>query len=411
MNMRKLPALLVILALLLCLAACGEAPAAAPTGTPAPTAAPATAAPAPTAAQATDAPASPPENVPVIGDLRYEETVPLEYADQFAIYRYEGGYSFIDMLNSDKILVVPEGKPVPDGLAKDVVVVQLPLNHIYMAATSAMALFDGLNALDTIDFVGSKNWYTENAVKAMESGAFRYAGKYNAPDYEQLLDGGCRLAVESTMILHNPEVKEKLIEVGIPTIVERSSYEEHPLGRTEWIKMYGALLGMEDRAEALFLGEVEKVRALEALESTGKTVAFFYVNSSGNVVTYKTEGYVPSMIRIAGGQYIFTDLGLEDSSKLSTINMNMEQFYNTAVKADIIIYNCSIASQLYTLQDLLDLSPVLEDFKAVKDGQVWCTTESMFQQTDKMGTIIQEMNRIFSGQTDGSDLEYIFHLQ
>ncbi len=140
-------------------------------------------------------------------------------------------------------------------------------------------------------------------------------------------------------------------------------------------------------------------------------MAFFYVNSSGNVVTYKTEGYVPSMIRIAGGQYIFTDLGLEDSSKLSTINMNMEQFYNTAVKADIIIYNCSIASQLYTLQDLLDLSPVLEDFKAVKDGQVWCTTESMFQQTDKMGTIIQEMNRIFSGQTDGSDLEYIFHLQ
>ncbi len=411
MNMRKLPALLVILALLLCFAACGESPAAAPTGTPAPTAAPATAAPAPTAAQATDAPASPPENVPVIGDLRYEETVPLEYADQFAIYRYEGGYSFIDMLNSDKILVVPEGKPVPDGLAKDVVVVQLPLNHIYMAATSAMALFDGLNALDTIDFVGSKNWYTENAVKAMESGAFRYAGKYNAPDYEQLLDGGCRLAVESTMILHNPEVKEKLIEVGIPTIVERSSYEEHPLGRTEWIKMYGALLGMEDRAEALFLGEVEKVRALEALESTGKTVAFFYVNSSGNVVTYKTEGYVPSMIRIAGGQYIFTDLGPEDSSKLSTINMNMEQFYNTAVKADIIIYNCSIASQLYTLQDLLDLSPVLEDFKAVKDGQVWCTTESMFQQTDKMGTIIQEMNRIFSGQTDGSDLEYIFHLQ
>ena len=91
--------------------------------------------------------------------------------------------------------------------------------------------------------------------------------------------------------------------------------------------------------------------------------------------------------------------------------MNMEQFYNTAVKADIIIYNCSIASQLYTLQDLLDLSPVLVDFKAVKDGQVWCTTESMFQQTDKMGTIIQEMNRIFSGQTDGSDLEYIFHLQ
>ena len=406
MNIRKLAALLLVLALMLCLGACGDAPAQTPTAAPAPTSVP-----VPSAIPDTDPPVPVPENVPVIGDLRYLETVPLEYADQFAIYRYEGGYSFIDMLNSDRILVVPEGKPVPDGLEKDVVVVQLPLDHIYLAATSAMALFDGLDALNTISFVGSKSWYTENAVKAMENGEFIYAGKYNAPDYEQLMDGRCRLAVESTMILHNPEVKEKLIEVGIPAIVERSSYEEHPLGRTEWIKMYGALLGLEDRAEALFRGEVDKVKSLEALESTGKTVAFFYINSSGNVVTYKTEGYVPAMIRIAGGQYIFTDLGLDDSSKLSTINMNMEQFYNTAVKADVIIYNCSIASQLYTLQDLLGLSSVLEDFKAVKEGQVWCTTESMFQQTDKMGTIIQEMNRIFSETTDGSDLEYIFRLQ
>ena len=41
-----------------------------------------------------------PADVPVVGDLKYESTVPLEYADQFAIYCYEGGYRFIDMKNS-----------------------------------------------------------------------------------------------------------------------------------------------------------------------------------------------------------------------------------------------------------------------------------------------------------------------
>ena len=129
------------------------------------------------------------------------------------------------------------------------------------------------------------------------------------------------------------------------------------------------------------------------------------------MVTYKTEGYVPAMIRIAGGEYVFTDLGMDDESKLSTINMNMEEFYNTAKDADVFIYNCSIASQLYTLDDFLGLSPVLEDCKAVREGNVWCTTESMFQQTDKMGTIIQEMNAIFSGEAENRELTYMFKLQ
>ena len=348
---------------------------------------------------------------PVVGDLKYESTVPLEYADQFAIYKYEGGYSLIDMVESDRMLVVPEGKEVPDGLDQDIVVVQQPLSHIYMAATSAMALFDAIDALDTITFVGTQHWYIENAIQAMEDGRFVYAGKYNTPDYEMLFHQGCQLAIESTMILHNPEVKEKMTELGIKTVVERSSYEDHPLGRTEWVKLYGTLLGKEAEADAAFRAEVDKIKALEGLESTGKTVAFFYVNSNGNVVTYKTNGYVPAMIRIAGGEYIFNDLGLDDDSKLSTVNMNMEEFYYTAKDADIIIYNCSIVSQLHTLEEFLEQSPVLKDFKAVKEGNVWCTSRSMFQQTDKMGTIIQEMNAIFTGAAQGDELTYIFKLQ
>ena len=409
MQMKRFLAALLALALTLALTGCGGAKS-----EPAPAA---TA--APTAAQAdgtADAPAATPrpgeENAPAIEGLTYESTAELTYADQFAIYRYEGGYRYIDMKSSDKMLVVPEGKPVPKGLAKDVVVVQQPLQHVYLPATSVMALFDALDALDRISFVGSKTWYTENATAAMERGDFVYAGKYNTPDYEMLLAGGCDLAIESTMILHNPEVKEKLVEIGIKTVVERSSYEDHPLGRTEWIKVYGTLLGLEDKADAVFSAQMEKVKALEALAPTGKTVAFFYVNTQGNVVTYKSEGYLPAMIRIAGGEYIFSDLGKDDDTgKLSTVNMSMEQFYHAAVNADVIIYNCSIAAQLHTLGDLTSLSPVLADFKAVKEGNAWCTTESMYQQTDKMGTIIEEMNKIFSGQTDGSDLEYIFRLE
>ena len=41
-------------------------------------------------------------------------------------------------------------------------------------------------------------------------------------------------------------------DLDIPVFVDYSSYESHPLGRTEWIKVYGAMLNKEKEAEAFF---------------------------------------------------------------------------------------------------------------------------------------------------------------
>ena len=54
------------------------------------------------------------------------------------------------------------------------------------------------------------------AREAMENGKILYAGKYSAPDYELITSQNCRLALESTMIYHNPEVKEQLERAGHP---------------------------------------------------------------------------------------------------------------------------------------------------------------------------------------------------
>ena len=78
---------------------------------------------------------------------------------------------------------------------------------------------------------------------------------------ELLLGQGCKFAIENSMILHNPEVKEKLEELGIPVLIERSSYEKHPLGRLEWIRLFGVLL---IRAEwnGIFREQVERVQPI-----------------------------------------------------------------------------------------------------------------------------------------------------
>ncbi len=349
--------------------------------------------------------------IPQFSGLKYEETVETEFATEFTVYRYQGGYSYIDIKDGDKIMVVPEGGKAPSDTPADAVVIKQPVKNIYMAATNIMALFDAMDGLGYIKFseLEADGWANENARKALEDGRIIYAGKYSAPDYEMLIGGGCGLAVENTMIYHSPEVKEKLEELGIPVIVDRSSYENHPLGRTEWVKLFGEIIGKAEEANAAFRSQAEKIEAFGSRENTGKTVAFFYINSRGNVVTYKGDGYIPAMIETSGGEYILKDL--VDDSKLSNINMSMEEFYSRASDVDIIIYNSSIAAELHTLDQFLSLSNVLSDFKAVKEGNVWCTSKSMFQETDKMGSIMEDMHKIITGTAgDGESLNYIHKL-
>ena len=350
-------------------------------------------------------------DVPQFDGLKYEETVKTEFATEYKIYRYQGGYSYIDIKDGDKIMVVPEGGKAPSDTPAEAIVIKQPVQNIYMAATNIMALFDAMDGLGFIKFseLEADGWANENARKALKDGSIVYAGKYSAPDYEMLIGGGCGLAVENTMIYHSPEVKEKLEELGIPVIVDRSSYENHPLGRTEWVKLFGEMIGKEKEAEEAFKVQAEKIRSFGSKDNTGKTVAFFYINSRGNVVTYKGDGYIPAMIEISGGEYILKDI--VDDNKLSNINMSMEEFYSRAADADIIIYNSSIAAELHALDEFLALSNVLSDFKAVKEGNVWCTSKSMFQETDKMGSIMEDMHNIITGAAgDGSSLNYIHKL-
>lgn len=112
----------------------------------------------------------------------------------------------------------------------------------------------------------------------MEAGDILYAGKYSMPDYERILSEGCRLAIENMMITHTPEVQEQLEGFGIPVLVDRSSYESHPLGRMEWVKLYGVLMGREAEAEAAFKAQTETLDEISHQENTGKTVAFFYLD-------------------------------------------------------------------------------------------------------------------------------------
>ncbi|MBR0455988.1 MAG: ABC transporter substrate-binding protein [Firmicutes bacterium] len=350
------------------------------------------------------------ESVPEIDGLAYESTLDLQRATEYSVYRYEGGYDLIDIHGFQRFLIVPEGGAVPENLESDIIVLQKPIDDIYLAATATMAMFCSIDAIDSIRMssVPKESWTFDEPKEAMEKGDIIFAGKYSAPDYETILKEGCDLALESTMIDHTPEVKEMLEDLGIPVMVDRSSYESDPMGRAEWIKLYGVLTDHEEQAEEFFAGQMESIKALDDFKNTEKTVAFFYISTDGKAVVRRSTDYIPKMIEIAGARYIFKNL--DDESGRTSIDVSMETFYDTAVDADYIIYNGSIDGSVKTMDDLIAKDPIMKKLTAVKNNNCWVTGSAMYQRTDIVSEMILDFHKLFS-EKNPTDLKYLKKLE
>ena len=361
-----------------------------------------------------ESPSSPAQADETQADFQAESAYPLEYAKEFTVDECTGGTRLITIQNA-RYLVVPESSTVPNGLSEDITVLQKPLENVYLVSTSAMDPILKLDALSAVTLSGTsaENWYLPEAKEAMENGEISYAGKYSAPDYELIVSANCGLAIENTMIYHTPEVKEQLEKFGIPVLVERSSYESDPLARMEWVKLYGILFDKEAEAETFFNEQVQHIRPLLGQDTTGKTAAFFSVTSNNLVTVRKSNDYVAKMIGMAGGEYVFSDLS-DNGNNLATINLSLEEFYAGAKDADVLIYNSTIEGKIETTEQLLSKCPMLADFKAVQNGNVWCTTQSLFQESMELPDLILDMNRVFTAESPNAvnedELKFLTHV-
>lgn len=348
-------------------------------------------------------PAAEESSAPQWQALSFDRELPLRYATQFSVSYAGEDYTRITIGSEQTFLVVAEGAAEPEGVPADVTVLKRPLSSIYLVATAAMDYFSQLDAIETISLSGQKEdaWYIEDAKAAMQAGTMVYAGKYSAPDYETILARGCELAIENTMIYHTPEVVEQLESIGVPVLVERSSYESEPLGRMEWLKLYAALLGKEDAAQEIYDTLMAQLDGVLQQQPTGQRVSFFYITTSGAVNVRKSGDYIAKCIRLAGGDYVSFDES-EEENALSTMTIQMESFYSGAVDADVLIYNSTIDGEIKTIDELLAKSPLLANFKAVQNGNVWCISKDFYQESLALGDMILDVNAILNDQTAAS---------
>ncbi len=368
----------------------------------------------------------------------------LLYAKQFTVDMYRQGnsapYSLITVKDDGKFLVVPHGCKAPKNVDKDIKVINEGTGNYYVANSAAMDFFISIDALHMVSFTSTEknDWGILDVAKAMEEGGLSFVGKYNSPDFEALLSKGVTFAIENTMIYHKPEIKEQLERLGITVLVDHASYEESPLGRLEWVKLYGVISGKNKEAEMYFDSEIERIsHIVEKADNTGsgdtgvesgksgndnpgavnegtsesdtkKKVAYFYISPKGYAVVRKSGDYVPKMIEMAGGSYVPASIKNEDEDALSTMHMDLETFYASVKDADVIIYDTTINGDVKSVQELVTAYPILQDMKAVKSGNVWITGQDMYQFSAHVADAIEDINAAINGRKDGLNMmEYL----
>ncbi len=182
-----------------------------------------------------------------------------------------------------KYLVIPEGKEVPAGLDKEVIIISQPLDKTYVSSASALEMLAALGAAENIAAVGlgEKDVTVPEIAEAMkkEDGAVAYAGAYDDWDLRQFILQKLNFAVQSSDILPKDEKTieedmENLVRLGqrsaqmeMAMFIDRSEDEANSLAAAEWYKVYGVLFGCTEQAEKCYQDVIGKASEKEKEEA------------------------------------------------------------------------------------------------------------------------------------------------
>ncbi len=248
-------------------------------------------------------------------------TVPVPYYGASAPVRY---------------LLIPKGEATVKDIP-DVVAVEVPLERVVIGTTSAVACLDVLGALDRlIGLAGGKYVYTDSLRELNLPEVASDGGMSRSLDRERLIS----LSPEGFITyLYGEEERRDvdfLVRSGVPVIFMAEYLEESPLGRAEWIKFIGLLMGKGQEAEAFFDGVASRYRELEsrgALEQD-RPVIMSGAPFGGTWYVPKGDSWPSILFRAAGGVSMWNDL-----EGTGTAPMDLEAVLDRAVSADLWV-NC-----------------------------------------------------------------------
>lgn len=306
------------------------------------------------------------------GEMLATDTV--RYAQGFTIHRFEEytTVEIVDPWDSTRILqrylLVDRNRPLPSGLPKGTVV-KVPARKVIVYTSVHAAIIDQLGEIEQVIGVCEPRYMDTPAIReGVASGRIADLGEATAPDIEKMIELGAELIIASPFQNSSYGPVEK---IGIPIFEGADYMESLPLGRTEWVRLYGLLFGKEEQADSIFRVTEERYLELKARVAD--------VDHRPTILTEKKYGsswflpagdsYMAHLFEDAGGQYLFRDLPGAGSVPLA-----FESVFERAIHAEIWFIKYNGSSPL-TYPELRSEYAPYANFDAFKNRRIYaCNT-------------------------------------
>ncbi|HDP75330.1 MAG TPA: hypothetical protein ENN49_05585 [Bacteroidales bacterium] len=165
---------------------------------------------------------------------------------------------------------------------------------------------------------------------------------------------------------------DKLKELGLKVVMVSDYMETSPLGRTEWIKFFGAFLGKNELADSIFSTvEANYTKLTQSVEQVdGKPKVFLNLPFRDIWYFPGVDNYLVKLISDAGGSYVFPELAGSRSHPVST-----EVAYKAGLSCDVWLNPGTVN----TLSDIANSDNRFSKFKAFKNARVYNNNKRMGQ--------------------------------
>jgi len=310
----------------------------------------------------------------------------LEYAKSFRLFEDD---------NNFKLEITDEnsGKTISSYLFPKQITV-LPKTAFF--SSTVIGYLEELDQLQTVIGIEKLNGvYNPKLNEQIKQGNIKEYVDYSLVNPEKLRKHSVNTVFYS---LYGPELNpldEKLKKLEITAIPLLEWKEQHPLGKAEWIKVYGVIYGCFELAEKKFAAiekeynEIKKSAAEKVLKDQKVLTSMMFQD-----IWYLPGGnsYMAKFIKDAGGDYV-----LKDDPSTGSQSLTFEQVYKKYLHAPIWI---NVDAR--TKKEMLALYDGYKYFDAFKSGRIFTYHHQMLRYFEEASVkphlLLNDLVHIFSSE-------------
>jgi iron complex transport system substrate-binding protein len=247
----------------------------------------------------------------------------IEYAKHFSLIHRKDFVELI-ILNPEnkqaekKYALVKRGLEIT--IPADLTTIEIPLKSIVTLSGTHIGMMHKIGVSDFIKGVSSKKYvYNKTVLAGIEKGDVLEFEDFGLLNPERVLKTKSKVIVYSGFEGKAPANEDKLAKLGIWCMPNYDWREIHPLGKAEWVKLFGVLFDKEEAADDYFNDVVKQYTEMSesAKNLPNKPKVFSGMMYADTWYMPAGDSFGAKLLSDAGGDYSVADENKTGSAAFS----------------------------------------------------------------------------------------------